>query len=203
LGSVGPNTEQASGHPPKKTISTRILALLFCFCTTASLFRALAQAPAIVTQPPLTTTISPGLEYSPTPITIDFTPDQRLAQVVIPVFDDALFESTEAAELNLAIATPSAAGATLGVRSNAQLLIANNDARIPRIGFIGRPGDELARARLRLTGPAGQRIGIEISTDLLNWTPAEDVVIGEDGTRELPIELERLDGSFFRFGPKR
>jgi hypothetical protein len=145
----------------------------------------------------------PGLEYSPAPIILDFTPDQRLAQVVVPVFDDALFESTEAAELNLAIATPSAAGATLGARSSAQLLIANNDARIPRIGFIGRPGDELARARLRLTGPAGQRIGIEISTDLLNWTAADDVVIGEDGTRELPIELERLEGTFFRFGPKR
>jgi hypothetical protein len=157
----------------------------------------------VVSSKPIPGGAVPGLEYSPSPIILDFTPDQRLAQVVVPVFDDTLFEATEAADLTLAIATPSAAGATVGARSTAQLLIANNDARIPRIGFIGRPGDELARPRLRLTGPAGQRIGVEISTDLLNWTLVDDVLIGDDGTRELPIDLERFDGTFFRFGPKR
>ena len=157
----------------------------------------------VVSSKPIPGSAVPGLEYSPAPLILDFTPDQRIAQVVVPVFDDTLFEATEAADLTLAIANPSAAGATVGARSTAQLLIANNDARIPRIGFIGRPGDELARPRLRLTGPAGQRIGVEISTDLLNWTLVDDVLIGDDGTRELPINLEHLDGYFFRFGPKR
>ncbi len=49
-------------------MSTRILALLFCFCTTASLFRALAQAPTIVTQPPLTTTVLPGSSVTLSPV---------------------------------------------------------------------------------------------------------------------------------------
>ena len=49
-------------------MSIRILALLFCLCTTASLFRAVAQAPVIVAQPPLTTTTSPGSSITLSPV---------------------------------------------------------------------------------------------------------------------------------------
>jgi hypothetical protein len=146
---------------------------------------------------------TPGTDYSPAPLDFTFEPGQRIAQVVIPVVDDNLYEAAEAVALELSLGAPSAVGAALGTRSTAQLLVVNNDNRMPDIRYVGRPGDLFEKATLRVLGPVGQRLGLETSDDLLNWTPAGDAFIGANGLYELPISLDTPEGRFFRVGPKR
>ena len=146
---------------------------------------------------------TPGTDYSPAPLDFTFEPGQRIAQVVIPVVADDLYEPSEPAALELALGPPSAAAAALGTRSTAQLLLVNNDNRMPDIRYVGRPGDLFEKATLRVVGPVGQRLGVETSDDLLNWTPAGDAFIGANGAYEFPISLDTPEGRFFRVGPKR
>jgi len=91
----------------------------------------------------------------------------------------------------------------VGAGSSAQLLVVNNDNRMPNIRYVGRPGDAFEKATLRVNGPVGQRLGVETSDDLLNWTPVGDAFIGTNGSYELPISLDTPEGRFFRVGPKR
>ena len=146
---------------------------------------------------------TPGTDYSPAPLDFTFEPGQRIAQVVVPVVDDNLYEPAEPVALQLSLGAPSAVGAVLGAGSSAQLLVVNNDNRMPNIRYVGRPGDAFEKATLRVLGPVGQRLGVETSDDLLNWTPAGDAFIGANGSYEFPINLDTPEGRFFRVGPKR
>ena len=144
---------------------------------------------------------SPGRDFDATPVPLTFGPGQRLAQVVVPVVVDDLYELNEEAGLELTLGEPSAVGATLGARQTARLVIVNDEQRAPQLRIAGRWGAGAESAGLQILGPVDQRVGIEVSDDLDDWARLSDGVIGSAGVYELPLDRARL-GRFYRISAK-
>lgn len=144
---------------------------------------------------------SPGRDFDATPIRLMFAPGQRMAQVVVPILPDDLYEPNETAELELALAEPSLVGAGVGPHRKAQLLIVNDDRRMPQLRVALRAGRAGEPIQLQVSGPAGQPFAIDETADLTQWKRLPDGLIGEGGSALLNLAPD-VTGRFYRIQAK-
>jgi hypothetical protein len=137
-------------------------------------------------------------DYDPTPVTVTFLPGNMNRIVTIPLLPDSLIEGDEPLQLALSLAAGAPAGASLGVRASATLIIQGSTTTSPyvKLGILSAgPAGEF---RFSVAGTAGRSCTVQYSTNLVDWVDQSTHVLGETPLVISGAQMQSTAQRFYR-----
>jgi outer membrane protein assembly factor BamB/alpha-tubulin suppressor-like RCC1 family protein len=140
----------------------------------------------------------PYEDYDPTPVTVRFLAGNMNRIVTIPVMADSLIEGDEPLQLALSLAAGGPAGASLGVRTSATLIIQDTTAVTPSVKLGILSAGPAGEFRFSVTGTAGRSCTVQHSTNLLDWVDQSTHVLGETPLVISEAQMQSTAQRFYR-----
>jgi PKD repeat protein len=135
-------------------------------------------------------TATPGADFLAANGTLFFLPGETNAQIFVTVLNDTVGEDDETVHVRLL----SAANASLGLRSEAEIVILDDD-RPPRFTSSGL--DASRRFHAGLKGAPGQRFRVEYSSNFSQWSTLS-AYTNATGTMEFTDPAPSAGSRFYR-----
>ena len=137
-------------------------------------------------------------DYDPTPVTVTFLPGNMNRIVTIPLVPDSLIEGDEPLQLTLSLAAGAPAGASLGVRTAATLIIQDSTATSPYVNLGVLSAGPAGEFRFSLTGTPGRSCTVQQSTNLVDWVDQSTHVLGETPLVISGAQMQSTARRFYR-----